>query len=69
MQSGSQFVQKNLPNVQNKGVGGWGVKGVLNNVEKIAQSVERDIPNIVRGFVTSGILFVDVFIVFQFSIE
>ena len=49
--------------------GGGGVKGVLNNVEKIAQSVERDIPNIVRGFVTSGILFVDVFIVFQFSIE
>ena len=52
-----------------RGGGDRGSKGVLNNVEKIAQSVERDIPNIVRGFVTSGILFVDVFIVFQFSIE
>ena len=61
--------KKNLPNVQNEGGGDGGSKGVLNNVEKIAQSVERDIPNIVRGFVTRRILFVDVFIVFQFSIE
>ena len=41
VQSVSQSVKKNLPNVQNER---GGVKGVLNNVKKTARLVERDIP-------------------------
>ena len=34
MQSVSQSVKKNLPNIQKKGARGRGVKGVLNNPQK-----------------------------------
>ena len=44
MQSVSHSVKKNLPNVQNKGEGGGGVKGVLDNVEKTAGLVKKDMP-------------------------